>query len=432
MQVFPAAAPPAKPAAPDPAGMVSGRPRGPSFESVMAGSMRKIPDDSQATGDIPDRPQDITGMLFQKQRRPKPPDEEETAASADILTALFGQQPGIIPAIPDFTLPASGTRPESDTPNVIDILEGNSFNSEVSPLGLAQQGEAAPVAEDRMPGITARTPETLESERLAAAPAPGGEPCPLENDNDRALTAKDVKDSATRRPAPSAGSEATAETVRGDAAASALPAHGEAASDAGADTADSQSAPHKRAPAEADAPRADFHPMEMRAHSIVRGENAAPAQSEKVTATKQNLFDTMVKQMSADKSSVEIELKPDFLGKVSIRLSLDENGVQARIRADDPTVKSMINGQINQLIEALNDKGVRINTVDVVYTGAESMLQNPGEGGGARRDGAAAREQRGAGSRTQAVGAAGLFESALNIEPTSLLEPEISSVEYRA
>lgn len=87
----------------------------------------------------------------------------------------------------------------------------------------------------------------------------------------------------------------------------------------------------------------------------------------------ENLFDTMVEKIQLSKAGIsdkmEIQLKPDNLGKVSIELINANDGLKVKIQADDISVKSLISGQINQLIQSLNDKGIRISNVDIVYTG---------------------------------------------------------------
>ena len=98
-----------------------------------------------------------------------------------------------------------------------------------------------------------------------------------------------------------------------------------------------------------------------------RTRDAAPA------VEQQNLFDVMVERMtSAQENGVkmlEIQLKPDFLGKVSIQLALSESGLHARIHAEDQNVRGALNGQIARLIESLSEKGIRVSAVEVAYPG---------------------------------------------------------------
>lgn len=87
----------------------------------------------------------------------------------------------------------------------------------------------------------------------------------------------------------------------------------------------------------------------------------------------ENLFDTMVEKIEILKTDsldkMVIRLKPEHLGKVTIRLISDENGLKVRIQADDPEVKNLINGHIDQLTDTLIGKGIKVSDMSVVYSG---------------------------------------------------------------
>jgi flagellar hook-length control protein FliK len=87
----------------------------------------------------------------------------------------------------------------------------------------------------------------------------------------------------------------------------------------------------------------------------------------------------------------DVDLKPDFLGKVSIRLTMQDGEIRMHVKTDDPAVKGMFSDQTNSLTTALKEKGIVISTVDVSYqdptaTGRDTFGQ-PGGGGGQRREG---------------------------------------------
>jgi hypothetical protein len=88
----------------------------------------------------------------------------------------------------------------------------------------------------------------------------------------------------------------------------------------------------------------------------------------------------------------DVELKPDFLGRVSIRLTLEDGEIRMQIKTDDPAVKGLFADQAGSLQNALKEKGIALSNIDITYQ--ESML--PGReafgqsaGGGQRNDGQA-------------------------------------------
>ncbi|MDR1299451.1 MAG: flagellar hook-length control protein FliK, partial [Oscillospiraceae bacterium] len=98
---------------------------------------------------------------------------------------------------------------------------------------------------------------------------------------------------------------------------------------------------------------------------------AAPAEQ---PVARENLFDAMVEKLEVMREDgvpqMTVELKPEYLGRVTLNLTAaPSGGVNLRISAADPGVKGMIDGQIAALVENLSGKGVRLERVDVVYTG---------------------------------------------------------------
>jgi len=100
----------------------------------------------------------------------------------------------------------------------------------------------------------------------------------------------------------------------------------------------------------------------------------------------ENLFQEMVSRVELmqndTKSAMTIQLNPEFLGKVALEVSVDAAGLHVKINAEDSGVRSMINGQLTALIESLENKGIAVVDVEVVYTGINyGTFQDPREGG---------------------------------------------------
>ena len=100
----------------------------------------------------------------------------------------------------------------------------------------------------------------------------------------------------------------------------------------------------------------------------------------------ENLFHEMisrVEMMQNDaKSTMTIQLNPEWLGKVALEVSVDAAGLHVKINADDGAVRSMINGQLSTLIESLESKGIEVVGVEVAYTGVDNgAFKEQGESG---------------------------------------------------
>ena len=62
----------------------------------------------------------------------------------------------------------------------------------------------------------------------------------------------------------------------------------------------------------------------------------------------------------------EIQLEPENLGKLSISLSMGEDGLKALIRTSDTQVQSLLSSEINALVDKLSENGVEIKSLDVI------------------------------------------------------------------
>ena len=102
----------------------------------------------------------------------------------------------------------------------------------------------------------------------------------------------------------------------------------------------------------------------------------------------ENLFEEMILRIDSMKSdttqSMTIQLKPEFLGKVALELMVDAAGLHVKINAANSDVRAMINGQINALIESLEQKGIEVVGVEVLHTGIDNGVNQHSQGGRAQ------------------------------------------------
>ena len=64
---------------------------------------------------------------------------------------------------------------------------------------------------------------------------------------------------------------------------------------------------------------------------------------------------------------MSVTLRPDSLGKVSIKLVMDDSGLKAQIKAESVAAKEALGGQIDTLAESLKEKGIQVSHLEVTY-----------------------------------------------------------------
>lgn len=88
------------------------------------------------------------------------------------------------------------------------------------------------------------------------------------------------------------------------------------------------------------------------------------------------IVDKMSVQAGDGKYDFDVELKPDFLGKVNIKLSMENGEIRMQIKTDDANVKSLFADQAASMQSALKDKGIAVTNIDVTY---QSQMQTGSE-----------------------------------------------------
>ena len=108
--------------------------------------------------------------------------------------------------------------------------------------------------------------------------------------------------------------------------------------------------------------------------------------------TKENVLrivDKVSTQSADGKYDFDVELKPDFLGKVHIKLTMEDGNIRMQIKTDDISVKGMLSDQTSSLQNALKEKGITLTNVDVTYESqtTRDFGQQPNEQNGSSRQG---------------------------------------------
>lgn len=115
------------------------------------------------------------------------------------------------------------------------------------------------------------------------------------------------------------------------------------------------------------------------------GSNLAPEVSK-------SILDQIAKEMSVrireGSSEVRMTLKPESLGEVVVTMQMEESKLTAQINVDQPAVKNAVEAQMPQLRQALIDRGIEIQRMDVAVADQSLARESRGEhsGGSKRRN----------------------------------------------
>jgi len=97
--------------------------------------------------------------------------------------------------------------------------------------------------------------------------------------------------------------------------------------------------------------------------------NVFGSNNEKLKPMEQSVFDQIVKNVEISKaenlSSVKIQLKPDFLGKIEINLVTADGNVTAHVITDSEKLKHQIESNLAILSNQLDTKGIKIDSFNV-------------------------------------------------------------------
>lgn len=126
-------------------------------------------------------------------------------------------------------------------------------------------------------------------------------------------------------------------------------------------------------------------------HAEATGVQGGKTASAHAGASAAEAFDKIVDKISAMQNSaqkeMEISLKPDYLGKIVIKLSMgDDGGLVAKIAASNPKVQDAFANQASTLQSALTEQGLKDVRVVVTSTSVpDAALQQQTENRGQSR-----------------------------------------------
>ena len=95
--------------------------------------------------------------------------------------------------------------------------------------------------------------------------------------------------------------------------------------------------------------------------------------------TVMDLVDSLSTKAAEGTQEFEITLKPEHLGKLSIKLTQDGDGIKAHIKAADAAVRNMLSNETASLQTMLKEKGIAVTQIDVTYEASSSLAFSGGQ-----------------------------------------------------
>jgi flagellar hook-length control protein FliK len=123
--------------------------------------------------------------------------------------------------------------------------------------------------------------------------------------------------------------------------------------------------------------------MQIQQHSA--GQLHEMAGTNTQTASKDQLFAQIVENaklmLAGNHSEMELNLKPDSLGRLQLKIAVENQVVTARFVAESQQVKEIIETNLNQLRDHLRENGLQVDNLTVsVGTGANEQRYNQAAG----------------------------------------------------
>ena len=182
----------------------------------------------------------------------------------------------------------------------------------------------------------------------------------------------------------------------------------------------SQTGARRDRPAEAEASRTETprgEPPAPLAPAAQAPTARQPVQPAETPPARQVLAARIIDQIAGqvakpqDVSVLQMELHPKFLGKIQLIIEATEQGMTARLKSDNQTVRSLLNENLAELKTSLKDAGISMKDIEVTETRVNTQLSDRRS----RQDNAEEagdRNQSGRIGRLRAITAAAEAESA--------------------
>ena len=109
------------------------------------------------------------------------------------------------------------------------------------------------------------------------------------------------------------------------------------------------------------------------------------------------VVDAIKVNLSPDKTSIELSLSPQSLGKISLYITSKDGNLTARIATENEVTKQALESQLEMLKETIAEQGIKVEAIEVSVSGFTFADSNNAQKGETESDnkktGAAGRKQ---------------------------------------
>lgn len=99
-----------------------------------------------------------------------------------------------------------------------------------------------------------------------------------------------------------------------------------------------------------------------------------------------NSFTNDLRSLRSGNQEIRIVLEPESLGVLIISVLKTDSGISAKIKSEDKEVVAIISDQLQKLVSSMQNKGIKVNDVDVVYSQTEQNTNFTQQGFSQARD----------------------------------------------
>ncbi len=122
-------------------------------------------------------------------------------------------------------------------------------------------------------------------------------------------------------------------------------------------------------------------PFEGVLQQVSSGQQPQPAAPQPVEIGYEHLFDQLVQGMrltqNAEATEIHVHLKPDFLGRVNIRVLADHHGMRIEIRAENEIVRQVMQDNQAALHQRLAEKGLAFSQLSILADAGWTSRREP-------------------------------------------------------
>jgi flagellar hook-length control protein FliK len=118
--------------------------------------------------------------------------------------------------------------------------------------------------------------------------------------------------------------------------------------------------------------QSDLRPFDMTGAARLQTDNADLAERLLPGQVRFTLPDQIARQLKPNGRSVSIAIEPEHLGKATLRLSISNQMLTARLTVDTPAAKAMVEQSLDQLTQQLLRAGIKVDLISVTVAGGDA------------------------------------------------------------